>query len=215
MTHQSSFNGQVTDVPEPVGLAARSTDLASASPDPFDPKNLRLPTDFSAGTAVRKALTKVPCRKPNRHEFVRTRPGVGWRVETAVFEDKLNRGELYMIDQSLWVDMAGDIHAVALYLAANRQGDVFLWPCKLPGTDGRTNDWNDTLLTAARLASEKWVRVASNQRAGYYDVFEATGSLSEPEWPELPMRELLKLCFGNRFIQGPDHPILRALRGEA
>ena len=105
---------------------------AGDKPDPFDPKNLRLPTDFSGGTAVRKALTKVLCRKPNRHEFVRTRSGNAWRVETAVFEDKLTRGDLYMIDESLWLDLAADIHAVALYLATSRQGDVFLGPANSP-----------------------------------------------------------------------------------
>ena len=54
------------------------------APDPFDPKNLRLSQDFASTVGVKKVLTKVPCRKPNRHEFVRVRVGADWRVDTAV-----------------------------------------------------------------------------------------------------------------------------------
>ena len=43
--------------------------------DPFDPASLRLGQDFAAGIGVKKVLTTVPCRRPNRHEFVRTRAG--------------------------------------------------------------------------------------------------------------------------------------------
>ena len=49
--------------------------------------------------------------------------------------------------------------------------------------------------------------------AGLYDTFQATGELSEPEWPELSFQEILRLCFRDRFIQDPDHPAIKALRG--
>ena len=50
--------------------------------------------------------------------------------------------------------------------------------------------------------------------AGMYDTFEATGELSDPEWPDLSLPEILKLCFRDRFIQDIDHPVLKTLRGE-
>jgi len=157
-------------------------------------------------------LTTVPCRKPNRHEFVRVRPGEDWRLETGVFEDKVNR-EVYLVCRDLWVELAGEVYPVCLFLAVNRQGDVFLWPVKLPGADGRGNTWNESTLAAARLGEAKWVRVAANMGGGMYDVFEAAGELSEPAWPELSFAEILKLCFKDRFIQDVDHPAIRALRG--
>ena len=49
---------------------------------------------------------------------------------------------------------------------------------------------------------------------GKYDVFEASGSIPDPEWPELPFREMLKLCFKDRYIDSLDHPVLQSLRGE-
>jgi hypothetical protein len=159
------------------------------------------------------SVTTVPCRKPNRHEFVQVRPGEDWRLETGVFEDKINR-DVYLVHRDLWAELAGEVCPVCLFLAVNRQGDVFLWPCKLPGSDGRSNSWNASALEAARLAETKWVRVAANMAGGMYDVFQAAGELSEPTWPELTFREVLKLCFKDRFIQSVDHPAIRSLRGE-
>lgn len=186
----------------------------AAAPDPFNPAALRLSQDFASTVGVKKALVVVPCRKPNRQEFVRVRAGAEWRLETGTFEDKINR-ETYLVNRELWSDLMGEIQAVCLFLCASRQNDIFFWPAKLPSPDGRQNAWHESAIAAARIAEEKWVRVSANMNSGMYDVHVAGGNLSEPEWPELPFPELLRLCFKDRFIQSLDHPVLRALRGEA
>ena len=208
-----STKKDITDhKPNPMGSQSdRSND--GPSPDPFDPESLRLGQDFASAVGVKKVLTAVPCRKPNRHEFVRVRCGSDWRLETAAFEDKENR-ETYLVERGLWQELGGEIYPVCLFLATNRQVDAFLWPVKLPGPDGRTNMWNDSALSAARLAEEHWIRVAANMGAGLYDTFQAVGELPDPEWPDLSFSELLKLCFRDRFITEMDHAVLRALRGE-
>jgi hypothetical protein len=190
------------------------TPLIDKAPDPFDPAALRLSQDFASSIGVKKVLTTVPCRKPNRQEFVRVRPGEDWRLETGVFEDKMNR-EVYLVQRDLWAELAGEVYPVCLFLAVNRQGDPFLWPVKLPGSDGRSNPWNESALAAARLAETKWVRVAANMAGSLYDVFEAAGELTAPAWPELSFSSVLKLCFKDRFISSVDHPSVRALRGLA
>ena len=202
------------DTDDSRGLLSNSTGRPDdPAPDPFSPECLRLNQDFASAAAVKKVLTTVPCRKPNRHEFVRVRPGEAWRLETGVFEDKVNR-DVYLVRPELWSELAGEVYPVCLFLAVNRQGDVFIWPVKLPGIDGRSNTWNDSALSAARLAESKWVRVAANMGGGMYDVFEALGELTEPDWPELTLQEILRLCFKDRFINDVDHPAIRALRGE-
>ncbi len=188
-------------------------DKAQAAPDPFDLESLKLSQDFASTVGVKKILTVVPCRKPNRHEFVRARPGDDWRLETGVFEDKVQR-EMYLVGRDMWNELAGEISPVCLFLTITKQSDVSLWPVKLPGVDGKTNAWNDSALAAAKLAETKWVRLAANMNAGYYDTFEAAGELSEPEWPDLTLQEIVKLCFKDRFIDNIDHAVLRALRGE-
>jgi len=193
--------------------ASESVSADQPAPDPFDPASLRLDQDFASTIGVKKVLTTVPCRKPNRHEFVRVRPGEEWRLETGVFEDKVQR-EVYLVGRNLWSELAGEVYPVCLFLTINRQDDVSLWPVKLPGADGRSNTWNDSALAAARLAESAWIRVAANMPAGMYDTFQASGELSEPAWPELSFADILKLCFRDRFIESVDHPVIRALRGE-
>ena len=185
----------------------------SQPPDPFSPESLRLDQDYTSTVGVKKVLTTVACRKPNRQEFVRVRPGEGWRLETAVYEDQANQ-ETFLVEKGLWSALAGEIYPVCLFLTVNRQNDVFLWRVKLPRADGRSNTWNESSIAAARMAEKSWVRVASNSFANLYDTFLATADMSEPEWPELSFGEILKLCFRDRFIEDGDHPVLRALRGE-
>ena len=190
-----------------------NTPAAACAPDPFDPESLRLGQDFGASVGVRKVLTVVPVRKPNRHEFVRVRSGESWRLQTAIFEDRVSK-EQYMVAQELWAELAGEVFPVCIFVTVNRQGDVFLWPTKLPTSDGRSNSWNESALAAANIAEERWVRIAANMPAGMYDTYEAAGELSDPVWPDLSFRDLLSLAFKDRRIADSKHPVLKSLRGE-
>jgi hypothetical protein len=186
---------------------------AADNDDPFDPAKLRLSQDFAAGQAVKKILTKVPVRKPDRHWFVRVRPGEDWRLSTALIELKEDR-ELYLVDRPLVSALSVEVVPMALFTCVTRHGVVFLWPIPLPGEDGRHNEWHRSALEAARRAESRWIRVVSNFAIRGYDVFEATGALPEPEWPDVSFAELLKIAFGDRFIRTPDHPVVRRLRGD-
>ncbi|HEY7157900.1 MAG TPA: hypothetical protein VH575_28340 [Gemmataceae bacterium] len=189
---------------------------APAAPDPFNPSSLRLSQDFAASLGVKKALLSVPVRKPGNSWFVRVHPDESYRLQTTVIELKEDR-ETYLVAQSLWPDLAGEstFSPRALFTAINRQGVLFLWPIRLPGADGRVDEWSRTALEAAEMAARGWVRVAANLSLGAYEVFQATGQLGEPAWPSTPFSELLRVAFKERFIDSLDHPVLRRLRGEA
>lgn len=218
-------NGQprVGDGFEPEGAADTRFDPASfgaaaptpTGPDPFDPAALRLSSDFAAAAGVKKALLAVPVRKPDKCWFVRVHPDEDYRLQTAVIELKEDR-ETYLVAPALWPELATEaaFSPRALFTAVNRQGVLFLWPIRLPGPDGKLDEWGRTALEAAGLAAKGWVRVAANLGLGGYDVYQATGPLPEPEWPDVPFRELLRVAFRDRFISNLDHPILRRLRGE-
>jgi hypothetical protein len=111
--------------------------------------------------------------------------------------------------------LAEEVFPVCLFLAINRQNDVFLWPVKLPRGDGRSNSWNESALAGAEAAENRWVRISANMTAGQYDVFQAQAELTDPTWPELSFKEILRLAFKDRFIKDADHPMLRQLRGES
>ena len=186
-----------------------------AAPDPFDPAALRLSHDFGASLGVKKALLTVPVRKPDKSWFVRAHPADEYSLQTAVIELKEDR-ETYLVAPQLWPALAAEstFSPRALFTAVNRQGVLFLWPIRLPGADGKVDAWSQSALEASQLARTTWVRVAANMALGAYEVFQATGDLPDPEWPDKPFRELLKVAFKDRMITALDHPVLRKLRGE-
>lgn len=183
--------------------------------DPFaNLDSLRLSQDFAAVANVKPVLTTISARKPNRHEFVRVRPGEAWRFQTGTFTQKDSR-ETYLVAPQLWPTMPGEIQPTTLLIAMSRQSAVpFVWPCSLPGADGRPNRWHESAIEAARLAESQWVRIVADMTAGCYVPYVAQGGLPEPTWPDVTLQELLRLAFGQRFISDANHPVLRQLRGE-
>jgi hypothetical protein len=184
--------------------------------DPFDPERLRLSQDFSSDLGVKKALITVPVRKPGKESWIQVHPDLAYRVETAVIELKDDR-EVYLVDPDLWPNLAAEVTfgPRALFTCIDRQGVIFLWPIRLPGPDGKLNEWHRSAMEAAQLAMGGWVRIVANMSLGGYDVFQATGDLPEPKWPEQSLKELLRIAFKDRFITMLDHPVLQRLRGEA
>jgi hypothetical protein len=179
----------------------------------FEVSDLRLSQDFVTKVGVRKLITTVPVRKPNRQEFIRVHPSDDFRLETAIVELKEER-ETYLVSPSLWADIPGEIIPKVLYTYINRQGVVALWPIRLPGEDGRLDTWNSSALDAAELARKTWIRVAANMSLGANEVFEATGGLPDADWPEEGFEEILQTAFRNLYIDDLDHPVLQRLRGE-
>jgi hypothetical protein len=194
---------------------SRPPAVATAAPDPFDPGSLRLSQSFAACLGVKKALLTVPVRKPDKAWFVRVHPSDDYALHTAVIELKEDR-ETYLVAPHLWPALAGEstFSPRALFTAVNRQGVLFLWPVRLPGADGKLDAWSQSALEAADLARHGWVRVAANMALGAYEVFQATGELSDPDWPSESLRDLLRIGFKDKYVTALDHPVLRKLRGE-
>lgn len=209
--------GQPPAPPTPPAPPAAPEPNPDPGPDPFDPDSLRLSQDPAAGMGVRKTLLSVPVRKPDRSWFIRVNPDPRYHLQTAVIVLKMDRGEeTYLVAPALRPDLAAEstFSARAIYTCISREGVVFLWSIRLPGPDGRVDEWSRTALEAADLATKGWVRVAANKGLGAYDVFQATGNLPEPEWPTVPFKELLRVAFKDRLIDDLNHPVLRKLRGE-
>lgn len=183
-------------------------------PDPFDPASLRLGADYSEGLGVRKVITTIPNRKPNKSEWFQVRQGEEWRLQTAVLElEKGVERSTYLVAPSLWADLSGEITPALLLTCVNRSNDLFLWRIKLPGSDGRSNTWTDSALQIAKAAETTWCRMVSDIANGIYTHYEPTGELPDPKWPELSLNEILKLAFRGRMIDSLDHPIIHELRG--
>ena len=188
-----------------------STDGSYSSP--FDVSNIRLSQDFTSTIGVKKRITTIPVRKPNRQEFVRVHPDPQYHLDTAVIELKAEH-ETYVVAPDLWPEVSGELIPKRLVLTMTRQNVLMLWPIRLPGEDGRIDSWNQSAMIAAERAIECWVRVASDRHLAAYDLFEAPADLPEPEWPDIAFQEVLDIAFRGHQIDDINHPVLKQLRGE-
>ena len=93
---------------------------------------------------------------------------------------------------------------------------MFLWPARLPSSDNRLGRrWHESALEIAEFAKNSWVKLQGKRDLGAYELFRAKGDLGEPQWPDKPLSDLLRLAFkGDRLISSLDHPVLKELAGE-
>ena len=182
--------------------------------NPFEPEALRLNQSFADTVGVKKRVTTVQVRKPNRQDFVRVQPLPAYRLgPTGIIELKEDR-EVYLVTPNMAQELPGEFTPANLFTTINRQGVLHLWPVKLPGPDGKHNEWHRSAAEAAELAMTRWIRLTANMSLGAYEIFEATGDLPEPEWPDIPFPEILKIAFRDRIVDRADHPLVQRLRGQ-
>ena len=116
------------------------TTTNSEAPDPFDPEALCLSQDFAQLADVKPVLATVPVRKPARQDYVRVNTDPDYQLATAILPLKEER-EDYIVAPDVRQELFGELVPVTLFTAINRQGVVFLWPCRLPDETGRSNSF--------------------------------------------------------------------------
>jgi hypothetical protein len=114
----------------------------------------------------------------------------------------------------LWSELFNEIIPVTLFLGITRDGTLFLWPNRLPGEDGRINEWHRSERAAITEAMTHWIRMRANRQLGGYEVFRATSNLPDPVWPQHTMEEVISIAFRDHFIDDHHHPVLKRLRGD-
>ena len=162
-------------------MTRKSPDLAPGD-DPFNLDAIRISQDFSEGLGIEKLLLRVPVRKPTRQEFIRVHDGSDFSVDTVLIELKEDR-EYYLPAPGAREALLEDLMPVRLLTAINRAGVVFLWPARLPGSDGRTNPWHSSALEIGELAKSHWVRMSASRSLGAYQCYRAAGDLPTPCGP--------------------------------
>ena len=190
--------------------------LQPTTPDIFaDLAAIRLNPSMTGGPSVAKVLASVPVRKPSKEWFIRAHPDREKQSVDSLFLELKEDGETYLIAPRIRESLQGEscVQFKKLSLAVNRQGDIFLWPIRLPDTDGKLDAWNQSALDALSIATTKWVRISSNRRIGAYEIASADIS-EEPKWPDMPFNELLRFAFKGKVIDAHSHPVLRRLRGD-
>jgi len=185
------------------------------SGDPFaDLSKLRLSQAFTESVGTKKLLTTVPVRKPGKQEFIRVRSEPEYRGAFAIIELKEDN-EYYLLMPNIAESMPAEFRSMMLYTTVNRQRTVTLWPVRLPASGNRRDEWQRSAQEGAERATRTWVRLKANMNLGAYEIYQATGKIPEPEWPEHTFQDLLRIAFRDRIIDSFDHPVLKRLRGES
>ena len=189
--------------------------MRHALPDPVDPYDpTRLRSTAMADVEVEHLLISVPVRKPNKHEFFRVHPDEQYTTDARLFfrADGFEP-QPYIVLPEVQEALAEDLTVVRLITCMTRAGKVFLWACKLP-REGSSSRWAETALAIAELAKTRWVRMRGDRDLGGYEASVAKGDLGEPEWPDKPFRDIIKIAFGDHVIRDEEHPAVRELNGE-
>ncbi len=201
-------------------VASDSPEQQPEKPGRIDLEANRVGQDFGS-YGGRKAVVDVPIRKPGAQSFFRTRSGAQWRWDTVLFkvggEDGAGSRELYLVDQALRDEpcLVGQAAPYMLYYVVNQFGDPCLWPVRLPGRDGKDNDYWSTAHKAARMAETHWARIEPKPGGLGYSIWIAENEtgLGEPVWPELTFQEIVDMAFEGRVIDSRQHPIIKRLLG--
>ena len=191
--------------------SSRDSEQAAAGSS-ADFSRFRLSQNFGSASGVRKKLTTVPVRKPNKTQFVRAHSEN--KLDTMLLRYGDNEEDLYLIDPDVMQQVEDLAKPYRLTQAIDRQNNVFIWPLAIPD-DTRPLKWHLSALEAANNAELEWTRMQANMALGAYEIFAAEQHLSDPVWPELSMNELLGIAFKNKIIDRPDHLVLLQLRGAA
>ena len=98
---------------------------------------MRLDQSFAETVGVKKLLTTVAVRKPNKQDYVRVHTDPAYRLTPAAMIELREDREVYLVTPEMAAELPGEFAAATLYTAINRQGVLFIWPVKLPGPDGK------------------------------------------------------------------------------
>jgi len=173
----------------------------------------RLSQDFEVMAGVKKEILVVPVRKPDRQTWFWINPDPNWRMPVALIEVKEDR-ENYLVSPKVYPDLAGECLPKFLITCQTKAATPFMWPIRMPGADGRLDQWNQSALRIVNEYAGRWIRVAANMGLGAYEVYIAEAEFPPPVFPSEGFHSLLKKAFAGKIIETLDHSVVKMLRGQ-
>ena len=181
----------------------------------FRLESLRVSTNFAEAAPIQKGISVIPVRRPDKQVFMRVNDDPAWSLDAYILDIK-SENEQYIVIPELASQLANEVVLKRLFVAVDRQGGVFVWPIRLPNSQGKIDDWNRSAMEVAEIAKRDWVRIESNQTLKIYEPLVAMNrdNIPEPEWPEDGFEMVIERAFKDRIISTMNHPVLMRLRGE-
>lgn len=216
---EGRFDGDFTVVPVPTDSVDFSFESIGANQAPLTDGGGFTLDDIRVPNTEMPVTTKVQARfsvgRPQNSKYIQVHPNPGYCIDTHVVNAE-KEGGYFLPARPLWDALEGEpkFQIRRLVMAITAQGEVSVWPLRLPGDNGRTDPWMESELELAERAKSRWLRIMSSMSISRYVGMEAQGNLPEPAWPDMPFEEMLKNAFRERMITSLDHPVLKRLRGE-
>lgn len=197
----------------PTGLALRPEDFKSAPPARTTSiRDLRLSQDYLDMDEVMEVTTSVEIGKPNHQVFFRAH--TEWKGLYPVFEQKhLRKSEFFIVDAQAVPELAGEVTPRLLVPLITRDRSLYIWPLRVGTADREMDLAAQSAHVAIEQAKLHWVKIKWN--GNKFDCRAAKSDLDPPQWPpDLTWDQMVELAFGNRVIDSPNHPAVKALNGE-
>lgn len=184
----------------------------NTGPDPFSLDGLVVTQNYHQVCGARKQVT-IPIGKPNRQVFFRIHPSPAYARPFNVLADKDSRA-IYIVAANMAAELADEMYLATIYTGITRQGNIFLWPARMPDEGGRQMAWHESQHSIAAHAQQNWLRIVADMHLGANVMVPAAIDFGPPEWPTTPYQEIIWSAFKEEgFIRSPDHPAVRKLRG--
>jgi hypothetical protein len=199
---------------EPDRLEAESSSKAGSVIDPFDPDTYRKAQNLTAASGVKDVLVELAVGSPKAHWWVRVHRE-HWFPYWVI--DLKDEREQYLVMPHLIPLLRGmpTLKYKHFHLAVTMQGLPFLWAIRVPLDDTRPPDkWMVTPIAAVAQARKVWTQMSWNEETKKHDLRESDSAV-EPVWPDLPLRELIKLGFGDKVVKDMSHPVVTRLQGRS
>jgi hypothetical protein len=160
----------------------------------------------------------LPVRKPKPREHFRICDDPSMSMNLTVY---IHKPEGSMDEETFFVMPNMETHLreqeelriVQIVLCRTLSGALFLWPLPVHDGDGPARSHITSARSIAREALAKWVRMKWRRSDNAYFMLVAEDAQTEPQWPDKPFSELLKLAFKDKVIDSRDHPVMKELRG--
>lgn len=174
---------------------------------------LRLTPTLSDELMGEEMKSPIEARKPGKQTFFRIHPDAAYKLDTALLwvEDETR---WFLPSPAMMQHLGEELTLVRIVTCIDLYGDIFLWPVKLPSSEGRASNWHLSALAAAEQATSRWTRLTADMKRQRYRVFLGGPDLPEPEWPERSFSEMINEAFAEYHITSADHPIVKKLRGK-
>ena len=208
-----SFDSNIEDSPAGSTLDDSDEVVSPKIQTPESILGMRLPASELEGFGTKLVRPKIIVSKPPKDQFVRVKSGADYWIPFGLLEvDRTS--SFYLVAPGAvrtWMLEEGikSFFDCILCLAVTRHGEPRVWPLKQ--TD---NPWHATAREIAEMAKKGWVKLVSDQTAGYYVAGTASNQSKKPAWPEESFGEILEKAFAGRIIDSLDHEVIKELRGD-